>query len=347
MSFNVAKACKPIEIGRGARKAVLVKMADVSNKDGGAIFPSVGSLAKATKYSRRSVQYALKWLTENGLVKLIGERAVGRAHVNEYAIDLDKIVSFGGTQCATATADIPQIKGANSNYHESATEDVPQIKGAEIALQAEPISAGNPEIKCNMVDMQLEKGAKVAPKPIEDYTLPDGKAAGAAPVVASPGSDFDKDAPPDPSDVLWSLVGAVMTLTGFKERRARAMIAQWRNMSSAAIAVDAITAALTMDPPPDEPVSWIMKAVSKRRGNIINLPAKPVTNPDWRTWGFAEFEPLIKGWVKCGKQYWNPTLWGPAPYEVGSRVPRAVLRKHDPNYQTDIEDFAPVRGAAQ
>lgn len=71
-------ACWPLQGMSGPQKAVLISLADNAN-DEGVCWPSVARIAQRTCLSERTVQTAIKWLTQVGLLE-IRER-MGRSTV--------------------------------------------------------------------------------------------------------------------------------------------------------------------------------------------------------------------------------------------------------------------------
>lgn len=67
MSTIIMSQCWPLQGMSSSQKAVLISLADQSNDDG-VCWPSVGTIAKRTCLSERSVQEALQWLQATGAV---------------------------------------------------------------------------------------------------------------------------------------------------------------------------------------------------------------------------------------------------------------------------------------
>lgn len=60
-----AYRCK---VGNPTAKAVLVYLADRASDDGTGAWPKISTICQVTKYKRRSVQLALKYLEEHGFI---------------------------------------------------------------------------------------------------------------------------------------------------------------------------------------------------------------------------------------------------------------------------------------
>lgn len=69
MSFKLVAKAFDIKVGNPLRKMVLIKLADQANDDG-ECWPSYESIAKSCEISRRSVINHIKWLSENGFLRI-------------------------------------------------------------------------------------------------------------------------------------------------------------------------------------------------------------------------------------------------------------------------------------
>jgi hypothetical protein len=78
LSTIIMSACWPLQGMSGPQKAVLISLADNAN-DEGVCWPSVARIAQRTCLGERTVQTAIKWLTQVGLLE-IRER-MGRSTV--------------------------------------------------------------------------------------------------------------------------------------------------------------------------------------------------------------------------------------------------------------------------
>lgn len=81
MSTLVMAACWPLVMSPSA-KAVLVSLADQAN-DQGVCWPSIATIAMRTCLSERTVQSALRWLAEQGVVRV----EIGAMRANRYTIN--------------------------------------------------------------------------------------------------------------------------------------------------------------------------------------------------------------------------------------------------------------------
>ncbi|WP_296255608.1 MULTISPECIES: helix-turn-helix domain-containing protein [unclassified Pseudomonas] len=69
MSTIIMSACWPLQGMSGPQKAVLISLADNAN-DEGVCWPSVARIAQRTCLGERTVQAAIKWLTQVGLLAI-------------------------------------------------------------------------------------------------------------------------------------------------------------------------------------------------------------------------------------------------------------------------------------
>jgi hypothetical protein len=87
--------CWPLQLPQTA-KAVLISLADQAN-DHGVCWPSVGTIAERCCITPRSVQAAMRWLQEAGIVQTqVHHRPNGCSTSNVYTIDVDGFLAKSG-----------------------------------------------------------------------------------------------------------------------------------------------------------------------------------------------------------------------------------------------------------
>lgn len=104
MSTIIMSQCWPLQGMSPAQKAVLVSLADMANDDG-VCWPSIAHIAMRTCLSGRSVQAAIKWLTESGA--LTAQERVGRSTI--YIVSPSNFIADPRNNCTPANVSPPQI----------------------------------------------------------------------------------------------------------------------------------------------------------------------------------------------------------------------------------------------
>src|SRR5690554_6839765 len=112
MSIKIMAACWERYPNGGGELLLALALADHADDDGGRIYPSVDSLAKKTRQSRRTVQYQLRKMEEMGWLILVAEEGGGRGKAREYRINFKWIKGADIAPIATPekSADIASFK---------------------------------------------------------------------------------------------------------------------------------------------------------------------------------------------------------------------------------------------
>lgn len=123
MSNAVMNACRPVRIPP-TPKNVLMAIADRADDDGKA-WPSLPGLCEATCFSRTAVIEAVRWLEQNGFVKV--EKASGRN--NRFQIDLQQVANQRAQHAVPAGAvgrtAPPPVRKADQYGSRTGTADEP------------------------------------------------------------------------------------------------------------------------------------------------------------------------------------------------------------------------------
>jgi len=93
--------------GQPMAKFVLVVLCDHADNDGRNIYPAVNTVARKTDLSERSVQRAMRWLVEHGLLIPDGVQRVPHGAVRRYRVDMTQRVATtltGDTQSPVESA---------------------------------------------------------------------------------------------------------------------------------------------------------------------------------------------------------------------------------------------------
>ena len=91
MSVRVMSILFAREIRPAARKLIALKLADVANDDGSAIYPSLDTVACHACCSKSTVRRAINGFIDEGFLKLVRKGGKGVGSTNEYAFDMEKL----------------------------------------------------------------------------------------------------------------------------------------------------------------------------------------------------------------------------------------------------------------
>lgn len=91
MSLKVMTMCIEAKLGTPTRFAVAMALADHADEDGASIYPSIDRIAEKAKVSRRTAQYTLRKLEDEGLVVVVSEGGRRGRDTREWRFDLEKL----------------------------------------------------------------------------------------------------------------------------------------------------------------------------------------------------------------------------------------------------------------
>lgn len=94
MSLKVMSMCLAAKLGTPTRLAVAIALADHADDDGASIYPSIARIAEKADVSRRTAQYTLRKLEEDGLLVVISEGGQRGKDTREWRFDLDKLAAL-------------------------------------------------------------------------------------------------------------------------------------------------------------------------------------------------------------------------------------------------------------
>jgi hypothetical protein len=113
MSTHIMAACWPLRMPP-TPKSVLMSLADNAN-DQGVCWPSIATICTRTCFTERTVQGAVRWLVEKGLIEI--EIRPGHStlyHVAVGAVPLAPRNSCGGQQMHSTPADAAPTPAASA-----------------------------------------------------------------------------------------------------------------------------------------------------------------------------------------------------------------------------------------
>jgi hypothetical protein len=140
-------------------KLVLVALADSAWDDGRNAFPSVGFLARKTSLCRRTVQTALRRLTEAGKISESSAAEPTKSMPTTYRLHMDPGAESAPPRAADAQAPAQELHDppAQPLQEPRASDDVPPAH-----LTTDPRAAAAPELRTNQVQVQ-PKSKEVSP----------------------------------------------------------------------------------------------------------------------------------------------------------------------------------------
>lgn len=132
-------ACWPLQGMSGPQKAVLISLADNAN-DEGVCWPSVARIAQRTCLGERTVQTAIKWLTQVGLLEIrerMGRSTVYTLTPASYAPQQQMHPAADAPSPPQLTTETPAA-AAPRTVIEPSSEPPPLVEGSKSGARAKP-----------------------------------------------------------------------------------------------------------------------------------------------------------------------------------------------------------------
>jgi hypothetical protein len=94
MSYEVAGIVSRKVCGGATRKMILMVLAARADDDGGGIWASVNTIARDAEVSESTARRALQDMTEEGLLRVVGNRPCRHGYTVEYAIQMETLLAL-------------------------------------------------------------------------------------------------------------------------------------------------------------------------------------------------------------------------------------------------------------
>lgn len=123
MSLKVMTMCFDAQLKTPTRFAVAIALADHADDDGASIYPSIARIAEKAKVSRRTAQYTLRKLEEEGLIVVLSEGGTRGKDTREWRFDLEKLAALipvRGAKSAPVEGRKPRHVGVQSTTRRGA-----------------------------------------------------------------------------------------------------------------------------------------------------------------------------------------------------------------------------------
>lgn len=152
MSLKVMAMCFDAQLKTPTRFAVAIALADHADDDGASIYPSIARIAEKAKVSRRTAQYTLRKLEEEGLIVVLSEGGTRGKDTREWRFDLEKLAALipvRGAKSAPVEGCKPRQVGVQSTTRRgAAVAPKPSVTIKEPSKEAseQRASAVEPEI---------------------------------------------------------------------------------------------------------------------------------------------------------------------------------------------------------
>lgn len=286
--------------GSAARKAVMLKLADVARDDGSSIYPSIDRIALETEISDRWVKKTLKQFRAEGLLQVV-ETGGGRRKATKYQMDLVTVEGLPMSYPAPDAGysdDPPAENGAlNAPFHSASEEQNGELSS--------PFNAGKGELSSENSELS-------SPEPLG--TLNYSKSADRSETPPEPEqSPPARGAIAPTSKLVWDEAIALLS-PYFPESRYRSLIGRWAKRTRLGDHPDALYSVIMAAKRAGtaDPVSYIEAALAKS-----HPPPPDPSKLSETEWGFR-----IKAAIH--HKQWDRD-WGPKPGEPKCHVPPSLV----------------------